>query len=960
MKRKRGILLAVLLVLILAAGLVFALLNFITDYLWFKEMGYTSVFFTKLLSQIKLGVPFFIVLTALTYLYLRLMKRDYEAKVEITGASVGDKTIRTVALVIAAAFSLFATLTTTSTLWYEIMSFLNKTEFQIEDPVFHMDVGEFIFTLPLANQVYSIAIGLVMFLAIITVLFFVFLISVRRPKVFESQYEEMYDATGGFIDGRTLAKKLASSNWRSLLRVARRQIVILAGLFFLILAAGYVLKQYQLLYNSGSVVYGAGFADINVSLWQYRALAVLSVISALLFGYGIMKGKLKTAFAAPVLMIAVGVLGTALSMGVQYFIVAPDEISKESEFIQNNIMMTQKAYGIDDIEESSFAAENNLSSEDIVKNRAIFENIRINDFEPTKQFYNQRQSIKQYYTFNDVDVDRYMINGEYTQVFLSAREIDESKINNQWITRHLKYTHGYGLTLSQVNSITASGQPDILIQNVPPESSVPEIQIERPEIYFGEMTNDYVIVNTDEEEFDYPLGESNIYTSYEGDAGIELNLINRVLFSIKERSMKMLVSTNIHSDSRILVYRNIQERMSKIAPFLYYDADPYLVTVDGKLYWMADAYTVSSYFPYSEPYVNGSYNYIRNSVKVVIDAYNGSVDYYIVDEEDPMVSTMAKIFPQLFKPLSEMPENLRQHIRYPKTLFEIQANVYKKYHMNDVNVFYQGEDLWDIANEIYGQEATQMTSNYYIMSLPGQTEEEFILSIPYTPVTRDNMTALLVARNDGEHYGEMICYRLPKGKTVYGPMQIESQIDQDTTISKEFSLWSQRGSTYLRGNIFVVPVEESLLYVEPIYLQAANESSLPEVKRVIAVYGNTIAYEETLGEALEVLFGKEIGDLAFVGEVDAVENGGTGTDQSGEEQGGESPGSGGIDMDASQEELIQNANQAFEEAVNAQRNGDWAGYGRYLEQLEQYLNALAGEEEASEEALLSDDAPPQE
>lgn len=925
----------VLLILFAAAGF---LISFATDFLWFKELGYVSVFFTKLLSQLKLGIPCFIILTVLIRLYLKAINGDYNKKMEVVSFSVKDRTISKVSWALSVLFAFIATMLTTTTLWYEIMSFINRTEFNLEDPLFGLDISTYIFTLPLANQIYSIATTLIVMLVVITVVFYAFLMSVRRPRLFQNAYDQAYAEEGEsiFRDKKKLGKKVLSGNWRTLLDMAVRQVVIIAVIFFLVIGVGYFLKQYQLMYNQGNTVYGASFVDANIFLWQYRILMVLAVAAAVLFAYGILRKKYKVALAVPVLMIVVALAGNGIAMLVQNFVVDPDEISKESPYIDNNIRMTQAAYNIDNIEENQFAAEDDLTAEDIIKNEAIFENIRINDFEPTKQFYNQRQSIKQYYTFNDVDVDRYTIDGDYTQVFLSAREIDESKINSQWITKHLKYTHGYGLTLSRVNSITASGQPDILIENVPPESSIEEIQITRPEIYFGELTDSYIIVNTDEKEFDYPLGESNVYTEYEGNAGINLNPLNRVLFAIRERSMKILVSTNISSDSKILINRNIADRVQKIAPYLSYDSDPYLVvSKDGKLYWMMDAYTTSSYYPYAEPY-KGTLNYIRNSVKVVVDAYNGDVDFYIVDESDPLVMTMAGVFPKLFKSIDQMPEDLYEHIRYPKALFEIQAKMYTKYHMTDVSVFYQGEDQWDIANEIYGQEQTEMTSNYYIMSLPGSTEEEFILSISYTPVSKNNMTGLLIARCDGDNYGELKLYRMPKGKTVYGPAQVEAQIDQDPTISKEFSLWSQRGSTYLRGNIFVIPVEDSLMYVEPIYLQADNESSLPEVKRVIAVYNDKIAYESTLGEALRTLFGNEIGELDHVGEVDAPQG------ETGEESQGET-----AVISGSQEELIQKANEAFNNAVSAQQSGDWASYGDYLKQLERYLNALQGDGDAA-------------
>ena len=437
-----------------------------------------------------------------------------------------------------------------------------------------------------------------------------------------------------------------------------------------------------------------------------------------------------------------------------------------------------------------------------------------------------------------------------------------------------------------------------------------------------------MLVNTDEEEFDYPDGDSNKYTTYEGEAGIPLNLLNKTMFSIRERSLKLLVSSNITSDSRIVINRNIEERVREIMPYLEYDSDPYIVTADGKLYWMLDAYTTSNRYPYSEPFDTATgMNYIRNSVKVVIDAYNGTTNYYLVDDTDPIANTYKKIYPDLFKDFEEMPESLQAHIRYPNVLFNIQANVYKKYHMTNVNVFYQQEDMWDIADEIYGTKETTMTPNYYIMKLPGEDSAEFVNSIPYTPKDKKNMTGLLVARNDGENYGELVLYQLPKSKIIYGPMQIEAQIDQNTEISKEFSLWDSAGSNYSRGNMFVIPIEDSLLYVEPVYLEAKN-SSIPEVKRVIVAYGDQIAYETTLAEALNSLFG----------EGSATESPGSGDAQAQE---------GAKQETLSQTELAQKAQEAFNNAESAQRDGDWAKYGEYLDELRDYLNQLAPAQDES-------------
>ena len=498
------------------------------------------------------------------------------------------------------------------------------------------------------------------------------------------------------------------------MNIASGKITILGFIFFIMLAINFFLRQFDLLHAHTGVVYGAGFTDVNITLWMYRILCGLAILSAIMFIVQMGRKKYKSLLTVPVIMILVGLVGTGAGMLIQNFVVSPDEINKESQYLERNIQYTQYAYQLDDVDIKAFAADNKLTASDINANVETINNIRINDFDPAQQFYNQTQSIRQYYTFHDVDVDRYMINGKYTQTFLTAREIDENKIDTSWLNRHLKYTHGYGATLSRVDKVTSSGQPDVLIGNIPPESEVKEIEITRPEIYFGELSNEYIVVNTDEKEFDYPDGQSNKYTMYEGKAGIKLNFFNRVLFSIKEGSLKLLVSSNIDSDSKIIIYRNVIDRVRKIMPHLSYEADPYMVAVDGKLYWMMDAYTTSSYYPYSEPIDGntGSTNYIRNSVKVVVDAYNGDTNFYVVDEKDPIATTFQKIYPTLFKSFDEMPEGLKSHIRYPNYLFEIQASVYAKYHMEDVNVFYQREDMWDIASEIYGMEKKQMTPNY--------------------------------------------------------------------------------------------------------------------------------------------------------------------------------------------------------------------------------------------------------
>lgn len=967
MKKRRlglGVIIVILLVIIACfRGLV----NFITDFLWFKELGYVSVFFKQLFTQLQIGIPAFVIIMVLTYFYLRVLKRGYYKRIEtVDTPTVSEKTLNRISLGLGALFGILLTITVVTGLWFQILKFANSTSFDIKDPIFGLDVSFYIFKLEFITQINQIAIGIVIAFVALTLLYYFLLLSMRRPKIFDQQQTD-YSAdengqsyrTGGF--GSTIndifggafgkfgqnfggqgfggpkppKKQFNNENLKELVHIASGQLTVLGVIFFLMVGTNFYLRQYELLYSHTGVLYGAGFTDINVTLWVYRVMMVLSVLAAIGFAVGIKRKKFKMVFAVPVIMIILGALGTGAALLVQNLVVSPDEINKESPYLKNNIAFTQSAYDLQNVTVKNFPAVNDLTKQDIANNMGTIQNIRINDFDPAQKFYNQTQSIRLYYLFKDVDVDRYMINGEYTQTYLSAREIDETKIRQEWINKHLKYTHGYGITLSRVDKVTPSGQPDMLIKSIPPVSAVNEIKITRPEIYFGEQTNDYILTNTKEKEFDYPeaSGEGNNYTIYEGTAGIKLNIFNRLMFAIREQSLKLLVSTNIDSDSRIVINRNIEQRVQKIMPFLQYDNDPYIVTADGKLYWIIDAYTTSSYYPYSEPFdpTKSNMNYIRNSVKVVIDAYNGDTNYYLVNSKDPVANTYAKIYPKLFKNFEQMPASLQKHIRYPNVLFNIQANVYKRYHMNDVKVFYQGEDLWDISSEIFGTQEVPMTPNYYVMKLPGENDVEFINSIPYTPSGKRNMTGLLVARNDAPNYGNLVLYQMPKDRIIYGPMQIESQIDQTPEISKEFSLWNSAGSTYIRGNLFVIPIEDSIVYVEPVYLEAANTGSLPEVKRVIVAYGDRIAYEPTLSAALDSLFGTGTGTTETPGQ--------TSPDQTGT---------------LSTEELIRLANQAFENATAAQQSGDWSSYGQYLNQLKGYLNKLMPQDEDQNQQIPTD------
>ena len=991
-ENKIGKVIAIVFVILVAlSALTLTLVGFITDFMWFKEMGYVSVFLTEILTKIKLGLPAFIFGALVTALLLMILKRNYLKKNKMTLDDKGVKRFRVITLVLSAIYGLMLAITVIPELWFEILKFMNATDFSISDPLFGYDLGFYIFKLEFLEGIAGSATSLVFVLIAITVIYFILLLAYSKqdtPSEAES-YDYEFPEENAESDKDRKAKEFlnrlnkgnpdAGKNFKAklkaLLSVAAGEVTFLGVLFFLSVGVNCYLKRYDLLYGGTGAAYGAGYTDIKVTLALFNVLMVLSVVAALLLAVAVIRKKLLIGVIVPAAMLLLTLLSGPAANLVQNFIVSPDELSKESTYLGYNIDYTQKAYDLEDIEVRDFMPAGEITRQDVLENMETFSNIRINDFEPAEQFYNQTQSIRSYYRFNDVDVDRYSVNGEYTQVFLSARELDKSKTDDSWLINHLKYTHGYGITLSRVDKVTASGQPDMLIDSIPPISEVPEIQIARPEIYYGEETDDYIIVNTNETEFDYPSGESNVYCSYEGVGGIKLDLMTRALFALREQSLKLLISNNITNDSRIMIYRNIAERVEKIAPFLAYDDDPYVVVDEGRIYWIINAYTMSEYYPYSEPYSkNSDVNYIRNSVKVVIDAYNGTTDFYIVDEEDPIAQTLAKIYPDLFKDYGKMPEGLKSHLQYPNALFSIQASVYEKYHMNDVQALYQSEDLWVVSNELYGQAEKQMTPNYFIMKLPGEDSSEFVSTLTYSPNGKSNMTAIIVARNDGENYGQIILYKMPKDRIIYGPAQIEAQINQDAEISKEFALWNNSGSYYSRGNMFVIPVESQLLYCEPIYLESST-SSLPEVKRVIMYYGDDVAYEETLADCLDTLFGEGTGrplrtpfpleaareeldrllnpepeeittpaqppaDTPQITEPPLDENG----NPVEEPQGGfpelpevpEGADLSGLALD----ELAILAKNAYQKALESMQSGDWTNYGIYMDKLADYLEAM--------------------
>lgn len=827
-----------------------SIVNFITNYLWFKNVDFLSIFTVQVVTRFAVFIPVFVLLTIGFKIYLGRLFVKYASLGKVIFTETQNKMNRRVSLVVSLFISAYFSLTVTQDMWFKILEFLNRTSFGEVDPIFGKDISFYVFTLPFLNSLLVNAIIVIALFILTTLLFYIVM-----PRFYPPAEGSLYD-----INEISARPNLNSIFRKDLVRYGLRKVAVFGVFFFILLGFYFYLKGFFLMYSSRGVAYGASYTDIHVTLLSYRALTVLALVSAPIFAYSILKNKRKIMVVIPALMVFIFVGSTVVALVVQQLVVEPDEINKEREYLEYNIEHTQAGFNIDAVETFDFEVETSLTYQDILDNTETISNIRINDGRPLKQTFNQIQVIRLYYDFNDVDIDRYMINGEYTQVFISGRELNRNKLIDSaqtWLNTHLKYTHGYGLVMAPVNKVTEEGQPQLIFQNVPPITTS-DLELTRPEIYFGELTNDYIIVNSNEDEFDYPSGSDNKETRYQGSAGIELGALNRVLFSIRESSLKMLFSSNITGDSRIIINRNIRERITKLAPFIEFDQNPYLVINEenGRLYWIIDGYSVSRQYPYSQTYLfNGQYvNYIRNSVKAVVDAYNGDVSFYVYDEEDPLLSTYSQIYPEVFKDKSEMPQTLSAHVKYPQDYFNLQGQVYRTYHVENPVVFYNGEDVWDVSNEKFMDNVQQIESNYVMFRLPGEDRAEFSVILPYTPKEKPNMTSLLVGRSDGEEYGKMLIYRFPKDKTIEGPMMIESRIDQDSTISPQFTLWGQEGSSVLRGNVIVVPIGDSLLYVEPIYLQADNENSIPEMKRVIVAYNNRIVMENNLDDALRTLF----------------------------------------------------------------------------------------------------------
>nr|WP_246569916.1 UPF0182 family protein [Lentibacillus saliphilus] len=811
----------VAIILLLVIGGIIAN-NLLVDYIWMDTIGFGDVFKTVLGSKVILGVAGFVIYGIATYMTLFWIRRTYLShfdKVQLHPLFLNRKLATLVLLAASTVVGLVGSSILQGVGWERALKFLNYESFGITDPHFNLDISFYMFVLPLLKFAISLVLGLAVFFL---------LLEIGAYSVFNM--------------------------WR-LNRSAQIHMGMTLGIIGLLLAGMHALAPYETLLTNQvslfqeSAVYGLSYTDDVINIPKAYVLAGAAVIGTIWLIILLVRGRIKTAIVPIALYFGLVIVGQAASVVVQNFIVSPNEFSKETPYLEQNLNYTREAYQLADIDEMEHPSESTLNQEMVDRNVDTIDNIRVNDVRPLLEVYNQLQTIRTYYNFHDVDIDRYEIDGNYEQVFIGARELSMNNLPDQaqtWVNRYLRYTHGYGVAMSHVNEVTPQGQPKYMMEDIPPKGIM---DIERPQIYFGEEDYPNVIVKSKVDEFDYPSGGENVSSRFEADSGIPLKGINRYLFALSEGSFRMLVSDQITDESELLDTRNIVDRVNRIAPFFEYDEDPYIfVREDGTLAWMMDAYLTGERYPYAEPYKRGE-SYIRNSVKVVIDAYTGEVDFYAVDQDEPLMKTYNNMFPELFT--KEIPDDVRAHFRYPERLFKIQAAMYGTYHMSNLEVFYNREDYWQFPTEKYFNEDIEMEPYYITMKMPEADEEEFILMMPYTPKKRQNMIAWMGVRNDGENYGEKFVYRFPKQKNIYGPQQIENRINQDSDISKELNLWSQGGSKVIRGNLLAIPIEDTVFYVEPVYIESSNETSLPEVKQVIMAYDDHIVMEPSFDQALD-------------------------------------------------------------------------------------------------------------
>lgn len=914
--------------LVIALGILLlacssTLTHWLTEYWWFSATGFASVFKLRLGWSILCAVLAFVAYAAVLFANYWLavwLTRDrpfYLPKNSEWAPFIPSITLYgSVGLIVLLAAGAAQR---ASAAWEPLLKFFNPTAFNIADPIYQQDVSFYVFTMPIYQGLQSQGLELLCWALVISVVIYALRGEIRWERGWK------YFLTGP----------------------VKAHLCVLLSAIALFAALGFWLARYDLLYSSSGVVFGAGYTDANARLHAYSIMAIVTLVVCLLFIISLWRQGFSLPITSLALYFAVFLVISGLYPWLQQtFIVEPNELDKEKPFIAHNLEFTRQAYGLDSVQRENFVVEDNLDSAALEENEGTLDNLRLWDYQTLLRTYQELQSLRLYYRFHDVDIDRYTLNGDYRQVMLAARELDYDAVPEDaqnWVNQRLKYTHGYGLAMSPVNQVTVEGLPELFIQDIPPKTTV-DIAIDQPRIYYGEETDHRIYTGTSTEEFDYPLGNDNATNTYDGIGGVPIgSLARKLTYAFDFGTLKLLTSNYFTGSSKIHYHRDIVDRAQQIVPFLQLDSDPYLALIDGRFEWIIDGYTMSDRYPYSEPLSSSSnldtllatqpeleaialadINYIRDAAKVVIDAYDGSLTLYAIDDTDPILATYEKIFPDLFTPLAEASTELRSHFRYPLNLFQIQSQLYRAYHMNSTEVFYNQEDLWQVPQrQGDGGNTEQMQPYYLIMRLPNEESEEFLQILPFTPSNKDNMVAWMAARCDGDRYGELILYEFPKQVLVYGPQQIESRIDQNTDISQQLTLWNQQGSSVIRGNLLAIPIAQSLLYFEPIYLQA-DQGEFPELKRVIVAFKNTIVMRQTLPEALAAVFGS----------APSAPVAGSTTDRSTIS----APISKG-----SPAALVQAAIEAYEQGEKALQSGDWAAYGQSQQRLGQLLQQLEEE-----------------
>lgn len=855
---------AVFVGIVVLIALVLVVPNILADWLWYQSLERTDVFSRIITLQIGLFAAGLVVFGVLYFGNMTLVRKIVARQAYNTGEDFLSNSARRtehvsrvisgiVGVIASVLFGLLA-----SGQWNTVLRAQNLVEFGIADPLFNRDLSFFVFTLPLLEFVQGWLFRAVVLVLVVAV--FAYGFRLVLPYMISPEDDEG--------ERREIPKSLVAGP------PIRIHLSVLGFLLMVLVGWAHWLSLHTLEFSTRGAAYGASYIDANIMQPVQQVLIVLAVVAAV----GLVIGAVFNLQWVPIggfgLWLLVLVVGGWAYPGLAHRLeVQPNELERERPYIENNIAFTREAYGLNRIVEMEHPGEPAVTQEELVGNPLTVRNFRLWDPEPLLITYNQVQSIRLYYDILDADVDRYYVDGEYRQVMVGARELSPEKLPGSaqtWVNRRLQFTHGYGVVMSPVNEVSPEGLPSFFLKDVPPTGIM---DIERPEIYYGEKTFDYVIVNARIAEIDYPRGEDNARSFYQSRTGVGVGTyLRKLLYAWYLKDVNILLSDELTPDSQILYRRQVRERVATVAPFLVIDQDPYIVVADGELFWIVDAYTFTDRYPYSQP-LAGAFNYIRNSVKATVNAYDGTVRLYAVEEDEPILQAYSQAFPDLFQPLSEMPPSILQHIRYPAFLFQVQVELYSLYHMQKPDIFYNREDAFSRPRELYGGGQVPVRPYYVIMRLPDFPREEFILIMPYTPIQKDNMVAWLAARSDPEGYGSLFAFKYPKDKLIFGPMQIEARADQDTTISQQFTLWGQGGSRVIRGNLLVVPIGQSNLYVEPIYLQS-EQGQLPELKRVIIANGSNIVMAETVRQGLQQLFGDGI-DGIFTDT--ATTTGGSGT-----------------------------------------------------------------------------------